>query len=228
MHHQTVCVELNESIALRAWETLMAAQSRPLACSLLTARCPQCRVMNYGSSYSALFCRVATSGGDCMWFSAARLIFQHIRRAARRLWCNAEPPATCTWACRWGYMREHAYEGRLNRDFYARVCEQTPGWILDHGESCAVLQFPVLTGAYSWTLLLGSHTHGGVKFGSRPDAHLYPVGGGERPWLGSDPLSCRDSTPPRHPDKSLFHVSSCTSTQHSQIFVTDTMFSHHN
>lgn len=61
---------VNESIASRASET-----PPPLACAPLATRCPRCRVMNYGSPSSALFCRVTTLEGDCMRFSAARPIF---------------------------------------------------------------------------------------------------------------------------------------------------------
>lgn len=67
---------VNESIASRASETLMAAPAPPpFACAPLATRCPRCRVMNYGPPSSALFCRVTTLEGDCMRFSAARPIF---------------------------------------------------------------------------------------------------------------------------------------------------------
>lgn len=68
---------VNESIASRASETLMVAPA-PLACAPLATRCPQCRVMNYGSPSLALFCRVTTLEGDCMRFSAAWPIFMPI------------------------------------------------------------------------------------------------------------------------------------------------------
>lgn len=108
---------VNESIASTASETLMASQRRPLTGARLATRCPRCRVMNYGSSFSALFC----DEGDRTWVSAARLIFKHTHLGALRLWCKVNPTAVCTWAWRRGYRREHAYEGRFNWYFYACV-----------------------------------------------------------------------------------------------------------
>lgn len=63
---------VNESIASRASETLMASQRRPLAGARLATRCPRCRVMNYGSPFSALFCRALNA------ITHARLIFEHV------------------------------------------------------------------------------------------------------------------------------------------------------
>lgn len=109
---------VNESIASRASETLMASQCRPLAGALLATRCPPCRVMNCGS-FSALFCRAAKAIACGLvqhgWTSSTS------HRRAPRLWCNVDLTAVCTWACRWGYMCEHAYEGRFNWCVYACV-----------------------------------------------------------------------------------------------------------
>lgn len=110
-----------------------------------------------------------------------------MHRRAPRLWCNVDPTAVCSWACRWGWQAQTHLWRQISL-LRLCMCEQTPGWIFDRGESCVSLHCPVLPGAYSWALLLGSHTHSGVKWRSRPDMLVYPMErGGERPWLGSDP-----------------------------------------
>lgn len=71
MHHQTVGIELMSQLLrepLRQPYTVMVMQSRPPAQVVLTTRCPRCRVMNYGSSLSPLFCSVTTLRGRSMRF----------------------------------------------------------------------------------------------------------------------------------------------------------------
>lgn len=153
--------------------------------------------MNYGSPSSALFCRVTTLEGDCMRFSAARPIFMP---SARLLWCNVAPNAGCTRACGCAYICKHAYRGRFNWYFYACVCKQMPGWILEDGKGRASLQ-PNTTGA---TLTVG------VKFGSQPETLVFSLWEDKR---GSDwrvtPLLCKDNAPL----SCLWHIGSLLLTQ---------------
>lgn len=105
---------VNESIASRASETLMASQHHPLA------RHQMSTVQSDELWVTILRPLLPCREGNHMWFSAARLIFKHMDcKAAALVQCG--PAAVCPWACRWGYMLEHAYEGRFNWYFYACV-----------------------------------------------------------------------------------------------------------
>lgn len=113
-HDQTVCVELMSQLLREPQRHWWLHNTIPL----LATRCPRCRVMNYGSPFSALFC--------CAVKAITCGLVQHgwssnTWTAKLRLWCNVDPTAVCPWACRWGYMLEHAYEGRFNWYFYACV-----------------------------------------------------------------------------------------------------------
>lgn len=89
------------------------------------------------------------------------------RRGSGGTWT---PPQSVTWTFR------RCYVCRFSWYIYACVNTHTPGWILDRGESCVSLQFPVLTGTFPGALLLGSHTHSGLKQRSQPGLLVYSYG----------------------------------------------------
>lgn len=148
IHPQTVCMELMSQL-------LREPQRHPDCCTkpppLLALYSPPdvhgAEWWIMGRHSSALFCRVTTLEGDCMWLSAAGPIFKHIHGYCDVMW----PTAGCTRACSWAYMCERPYAGTFNWYFYACMCKQIASWIINRGKSCVSLQFPHL--CWSWTLL---------------------------------------------------------------------------
>lgn len=161
---------VNESIASRASEALMAAPSRPLACAPFATRCPRCRVMNYGSPSLALFCHVTTLEGDCMWFSAARLIFMPIHLKARLLWCNVAPTAAA----------EHADEltcvntltkADLTGTFMHTCVNKYPAEYWMMVKAVGLCSFPSVLEPNT----IGATLTVGVKSGSQPDPLVFTL-----------------------------------------------------
>lgn len=122
----------------------MASQRHPLAGALLATRCPRCRVMNYGSPFSALFCRAVKA--------IARGLVQ---RGWSSNTCTAERRGSdVTWTrlqsaaehADEAGRRKHTYEGRFHCYVYACVNKHPAEYLIVVKVvcRCTVLSYPVL------------------------------------------------------------------------------------
>lgn len=173
--------------------------------------------MNYGSPFSALFCRAVKA--IARGLSAAQLVVKHIHRTAPRLWGNVDPAAASTL---------------VEADFTApfmHVWTNTRLNIWSGGKLCVAALSCLNRCLFLSIIVRVTHSQRGqvkvaVWYACLPRGERKRRR--TRDWLGSDPPLCSEGEPLCCPDESLFPVLWAIFTWHRWVFVTDTMSFHHN